>query len=281
MQDLILNNDKKIPLIDYGVYQIPKEDTYRCVKKALEIGYRLIDTASTYLNEEEVGRAIRDSKVLRRDIFVVTKVWVSDFGEEKTKIAIEKSLNRLNIGYIDLVLLHQAYGDYYGAYRALEKFYKNGSVKSIGVSNFYTDRLLDLYMNMEIKPMVNQIECHPFFQRKEDIELMQKLNIIPMAWGPLAEGGHDIFNNEVLKEIGAKYNKSNAQVALRWNTMRNVVVIPKTVNELRMKENFTIFDFNLNDDDIEKINKLDTNKTEIIDHHNLEVIRMLNTFKYE
>ena len=280
MECVLLNNGKKMPLLGYGVYQIKKEDTYRCVKEALEVGYLLIDTAAGYQNEEEVGKAIRDSGISREEIFVVTKIWVADFGDEKTKHALDKALKKLNIDYIDLVLLHQAFGDYYGAYRALEDYYKQGKIKAIGVSNFYPDRLLDLYMNMEIKPMVNQIECHPFYQKEYDVEEMKKLNVVPMAWGPLAEGGHDIFDNEILKSIGAKYHKSNAQVSLRWNMDRGVVVIPKSTHKNRMIENFNIQDFHLDENDVSAIKTLDTGKTEIIDHYNLDVVRMLNTIKF-
>lgn len=280
MECVLLNNGKKMPLLGYGVYQIKKEDTYRCVKEALEVGYRLIDTAAGYQNEEEVGKAIRDSGISREEIFVVTKIWVADFGDEKTKHALDKALKKLNIDYIDLVLLHQAFGDYYGAYRALEDYYKQGKIKAIGVSNFYPDRLLDLYMNMEIKPMVNQIECHPFYQKEYDVEEMKKLNAVPMAWGPLAEGGHDIFDNEILKSIGAKYHKSNAQVSLRWNMDRGIVVIPKSTHKNRMIENFNIQDFHLDENDVSAIKTLDTGKTEIIDHYNLDVVRMLNTIKF-
>ena len=280
MECVLLNNGKKMPLLGYGVYQIKKEDTYRCVKEALEVGYLLIDTAAGYQNEEEVGKAIRDSGISREEIFVVTKIWVADFGDEKTKHALDKALKKLNIDYIDLVLLHQAFGDYYGAYRALEDYYKQGKIKAIGVSNFYLDRLLDLYMNMEIKPMVNQIECHPFYQKEYDVEEMKKLNVVPMAWGPLAEGGHDIFDNEILKSIGAKYHKSNAQVSLRWNMDRGVVVIPKSTHKNRMIENFNIQDFHLDENDVSAIKTLDTGKTEIIDHYNLDVVRMLNTIKF-
>ena len=280
MECVLLNNGKKMPLLGYGVYQIKKEDTYRCVKEALEVGYRLIDTAAGYQNEEEVGKAIRDSGISKEEIFVVTKIWVADFGDEKTKHALDKALKKLNIDYIDLVLLHQAFGDYYGAYRALEDYYKQGKIKAIGVSNFYPDRLLDLYMNMEIKPMVNQIECHPFYQKEYDVEEMKKLNVVPMAWGPLAEGGHDIFDNEILKSIGAKYHKSNPQVSLRWNMDRGVVVIPKSTHKNRMIENFNIQDFHLDENDVSAIKTLDTGKTEIIDHYNLDVVRMLNTIKF-
>lgn len=280
MEEVVLSNGKKMPLLGYGVFQVDKSDTYRCVKEALEVGYRLIDTAAGYGNEEEVGKAIRDSGIPREEIFVVTKIWVSDYGDEKTKDALDRALKRLDVGYIDLVLLHQAFGDYYGAYRALEKYYKAGKIKAIGVSNFYPDRLLDLYMNMEVKPMVDQVECHPFYQKEYDINEMKKLGVEPMAWGPFAEGGHNIFKNEVLKEVGEKYHKSNAQVALRWNMDRGVVVIPKSTHRNRMEENFYVQDFHLDKNDMKKISTLDTGKTEIIDHYNLDVVRMLNTVKF-
>ena len=280
MEEVVLSNGKKMPLLGYGVFQVDKSDTYRCVKEALEVGYRLIDTAAGYGNEEEVGKAIRDSEIPREEIFVVTKIWVSDYGDEKTKDALDRALKRLDVGYIDLVLLHQAFGDYYGAYRALEKYYKAGKIKAIGVSNFYPDRLLDLYMNMEVKPMVDQVECHPFYQKEYDINEMKKLGVEPMAWGPFAEGRHNIFKNEVLKEVGEKYHKSNAQVALRWNMDRGVVVIPKSTHRNRMEENFDVQDFHLDKNDMKKISTLDTGKTEIIDHYNLDVVRMLNTVKF-
>lgn len=280
MEEVVLNNRKKMPLLGYGVFQVSKDDTYRCVKEALEVGYRLIDTAAGYMNEEEVGKAIRDSGIPREEIFVTTKIWVSDYGDQKTEAALEKALKKLDIGYIDLVLLHQAFGDYYGAYRALEKYYKAGKIKAIGVSNFYPDRLLDLYMNMEIKPMVDQVECHPFYQKDCDVQEMKKLGVVPMAWGPLAEGGHDIFNNETLTKIAKKYGKSAAQVALRWNMDRGVVVIPKSTHRNRMEENFNILDFRLTKEEMDEIKKLDTGKTQIIDHYNLDVVKMLNTVKF-
>lgn len=269
-----------MPLIGYGVFQVSREDTYRCVSDALKVGYRLIDTARGYMNEEEVGRAIRDSGINREEIFLTTKIWVSDFGYEKTKIALDNALKRLNVRYIDLVLLHQAFSDYYGAYRALEEYYKLGKIRGIGVSNFYPDRLVDLYMNMEIKPMVNQVESHPFYQKEKDLEVMRSLNVKMMAWAPLAEGGHDIFNNKVLKEIGTKYQKTAAQVALRWNMDRGVIVIPKSTHLERIKENFDVLDFHLTKEEMDKISLLDTGKTEIIDHYDLDVIKMLNTVKF-
>lgn len=279
MEEVALNNGKKMPLLGYGVFQVNNEDAYRCVKDALEVGYRLIDTAAAYGNEEEVGKAIRDSGIPRSEIFVTTKIWMSDFGDEKTELALEKALKKLDIGYIDLVILHQAYADYYGAYRALEKFYKAGKIKAIGVSNFYPERLLDLYLNMEVKPMVNQVECHPFYQKEFDINEMKKLGVVPMAWGPLAEGGHDIFNNSILVKIGKKYGKTAAQVALRWNMDRGVIVIPKSTHKERMEQNFDILDFKLSEEEMNEIKKLDTGKTEIIDHFNLDVVRMLNSVK--
>lgn len=280
MEEVILNDGRKMPLIGYGVFQVSREDTYRCVSDALKVGYRLIDTARGYMNEEEVGRAIRDSGINREEIFLTTKIWVSDFGYEKTKIALDNALKRLNVGYIDLVLLHQAFSDYYGAYRALEEYYKLGKIRGIGVSNFYPDRLVDLYMNMEIKPMVNQVESHPFYQKEKDLEVMRSLNVKMMAWAPLAEGGHDIFNNKVLKEIGTKYQKTAAQVALRWNMDRGVIVIPKSTHLERIKENFDVLDFHLTKEEMDKISLLDTGKTKIIDHYDLDVIKMLNTVKF-
>ena len=276
MQECILANAYRLPMIGYGVYQIPKEETYECVREALSLGYRLLDTAAAYGNEEEVGKAIKDSGLKREEIYLVTKIWVEDFGYELTSKALDLALQKLDTPYIDLVILHQQFNDYYGAYRALEAYYKAGKLKAIGVSNFYPDRLLDLYLNSEIKPMVNQIECHPFYQRNKDLALMKELNIQAMAWGPLAEGGHNIFNHPLLKEIGMKYHKTAAQVALRFNYQRGVIVIPKSTHSDRMKENIDIEDFELSKEDMDRISLLDTGKTEIIDHYDLEVVRFLN-----
>ncbi|SUO04775.1 aldo/keto reductase family protein [Faecalicoccus pleomorphus] len=280
MQYVTLNNGDKMPLEGFGVFQIT--DPLECEKvvlQALENGYRLIDTAAAYFNEQAVGQAIRKSQIARQEIFVTTKLWIQDYGYENAKKAIDTCLENLGLEYIDLILLHQAFGDYYGAYRALEDAYKEGKVKAIGVANFYPDRLVDLCMNMEITPAVNQIECHPFFQREEDIKIAQEYGVQIEAWGPFAEGGHNIFRHPVLIEIGEKYGKSAAQVVLRWNIQRGVIVIPKSVHENRIRENIDIWDFELSERDMNEIRQLNIGKTEIIDHYSIPVVKMLNTHK--
>lgn len=280
MKTVILNNGVRMPLLGAGVFQIDGNSLCeKVVAEALENGYRLIDTASSYLNEEAVGAAVENSFVDRNEIFLSTKVWVQDFGYEKTRQSVENSLRKLKTDYIDLVLLHQQLSDYYGAWRALEKLTEEGKVRSIGVSNFYPDRLADLCMNAEIKPAVNQIECHPFYQREYDLEVMKRFSVAPMAWAPFAEGGHDIWNNPTLKSIGEKHGKSVAQIVLRWNIERGVCVIPKTVREERLKENGCVFDFSLDDGDWEAIRKLDTGKTQIIDHLNVDTVVFLNSHR--
>lgn len=280
MQYVTLNNGNKMPLEGFGVFQIT--DPLECEKvvlQALENGYRLIDTAAAYFNEQAVGQAIRKSQIARQEIFVTTKLWIQDYGYENAKKAIDTCLENLGLEYIDLILLHQAFGDYYGAYRALEDAYKEGKVKAIGVANFYPDRLVDLCMNMEITPAVNQIECHPFFQREEDIKIAQESGVQIEAWGPFAEGGHNIFRHPVLIKIGEKYGKSAAQVVLRWNIQRGVIVIPKSVHENRIRENIDIWDFELSERDMKEIRQLNIGKTEIIDHYSIPVVKMLNTHK--
>lgn len=280
MQYVTLNNGNKMPLEGFGVFQIT--DPLECEKvvlQALENGYRLIDTAAAYFNEQAVGQAIRKSQIARQEIFVTTKLWIQDYGYENAKKAIDTCLENLGLEYIDLILLHQAFGDYYGAYRSLEDAYKEGKVKAIGVANFYPDRLVDLCMNMEITPAVNQIECHPFFQREEDIKIAQEYGVQIEAWGPFAEGGHNIFQHPVLIKIGEKYGKSAAQVVLRWNIQRGVIVIPKSVHENRIRENIDIWDFELSERDMNEIRQLNIGKTEIIDHYSIPVVKMLNTHK--
>lgn len=280
MQYVTLNNGNKMPLEGFGVFQIT--DPLECEKvvlQALENGYRLIDTAAAYSNEQAVGQAIRKSQIARQEIFVTTKLWIQDYGYDNAKKAIDTCLENLGLEYIDLILLHQAFGDYYGAYRALEDAYKEGKIKAIGVANFYPDRLVDLCMNMEITPAVNQIECHPFFQREEDIKIAQEYGVQIEAWGPFAEGGHNIFQHPVLIKIGEKYGKSAAQVVLRWNIQRGVIVIPKSVHENRIRENIDIWDFELSERDMNEIRQLNIGKTEIIDHYSIPVVKMLNTHK--
>lgn len=280
MQYVTLNNGNKMPLEGFGVFQIT--DPLECEKvvlQALENGYRLIDTAAAYFNEQAVGQAIRKSQIARQEIFVTTKLWIQDYGYDNAKKAIDTCLENLGLEHIDLILLHQAFGDYYGAYRALEDAYKGGKIKAIGVANFYPDRLVDLCMNMEITPAVNQIECHPFFQREEDIKIAQEHGVQIEAWGPFAEGGHNIFQHPVLIKIGEKYGKSAAQVVLRWNIQRGVIVIPKSVHENRIRENIDIWDFELSERDMNEIRQLNIGKTEIIDHYSIPVVKMLNTHK--
>ena len=280
MQYVTLNNGNKMPLEGFGVFQIT--DPLECEKvvlQALENGYRLIDTAAAYFNEQAVGQAIRKSQIARQEIFVTTKLWIQDYGYDNAKKAIDTCLENLGLEYIDLILLHQAFGDYYGAYTALEDAYKEGKIKAIGVANFYPDRLVDLCMNMEITPAVNQIECHPFFQREEDIKIAQEYGVQIEAWGPFAEGGHNIFQHPVLIKIGEKYGKSAAQVVLRWNIQRGVIVIPKSVHENRIRENIDIWDFELSERDMNEIRQLNIGKTEIIDHYSIPVVKMLNTHK--
>lgn len=280
MEFVTLNNGTKMPAEGLGVFQIEDlADCERVVVEALEAGYRMIDTAASYGNEEAVGKAVKKSGIPREDIFISTKVWVQDFGYEKTKKAVLASLEKLDMEYADLVLLHQQLSDYYGSWRALEELCREGKIRAIGVSNFYPDRLADLCVNAEIPPAVNQIECHPFYQREYDLAVMKDLGVLPMAWAPFAEGGQDIWNNDVLKKIGSEYGKSVAQTALRFNIQRGVVVIPKTVHKERMIENLSVWDFTLSEEDMEQIKALDTGHTEIIDHLKIDMVKFLNQHK--
>ena len=280
MNTVTLNNGVVMPVLGLGVYQI--DDASLCeqiVRDALRAGYRLIDTAAAYGNEEAVGRAVKRSGVPREDIFITTKVWVQDFGYEKTKRAVAASLEKLDMAYVDLVLLHQQLSDFYGSWRALQELCRQGTVRAIGVSNFYPDRLADLCENADILPAVNQIECHPFYQRAYDLDVMKKLRVAPMAWGPFAEGGHDIWNNPILKKIAAKHGKTVAQVALRFTLQRGVIVIPKTVHKDRLIENMAVWDFELDGEDMSQIAALDTGRTEIIDHLTVDMVQFLNRHK--
>lgn len=249
------------------------------VLTALQSGYRLIDTAAAYMNEVAVGKAIAKSGIDRKEIFVTTKLWVQDFSYEAASKAIDTSLKKLGTGYIDLLLIHQPVGDYIGAYHAMEEAYKAGKVKAIGVSNFYPARLIDLIETVEIKPMVNQVELHPFFQQNDALELMKQQEIIPEAWGPFAEGKFNIFTHPVLSEIGGKYGKTAAQVALRWNIQRGVVVLPKSTHKERIEQNIDVFDFTLSENDMTRINALDMGHSEIVDHNNPQFIQMLHHVK--
>ena len=258
MEYAILNNGVKIPMEGFGVFQVP--DQAQCeqvVLEAIESGYRLIDTAAVYMNEEAVGAAIKKSGVSRDELFITTKLWSQDANYAAAKVAFQTSLDKLGLDYIDLYMIHQPLGDYYGAYRALEELYKEGKIKAIGICNFYPDRVVDLCMNVEIKPQVNQIELHPYFQQEDALKVMKEFAVQPQAWGPLAEGKHGIFTDPILAEIGGKYGKTNAQVVLKWNAQRGVIVIPKSVNESRIKENFDIWDFELSQEDMDAIAKMD------------------------
>jgi len=272
-----------MPILGYGVYQIPPGQTEGCVYEAIKVGYRLIDTASAYMNEEGVGRAIKrameEGIVRREELFVTTKLWIQDAGYETAKKAFERSLKRMQLEYIDLYLIHQPFGDTHCAWRAMEELYKEGLIRAIGVSNFYPDRLVDLIVHHEVVPAVNQIEIHPFYQRQDEIEFMRRRGIQPEAWAPLAEGRGNIFENEVLKSIAKKYNKTVAQVILRWNIQRRVIVIPKTVRKERMIENINVFGFELSREDMEMITSLDTGKSLFLSHRDPEVVERLCSFK--
>ena len=274
MKTVRLSNGIEMPQIGYGVYQVTPQECERCVTEALEMGYRMIDTAQAYANEEGVGNAVRKSGIDRKDIFLVTKVWISNYGYERAKASIDESLRKLQTDYIDLMLLHQPFCDRYGAYRALEEAYKEGKLKAIGVSNFYPDHLIDLASNVEVKPMVNQVETHVFNQQILPQKYMDELDCRIMSWGPLAEGRNGFFQNELLGKIGAKYGKSIPQVALRWLLQRGVIIIPKSTHKERMAQNLDILDFELSADDMAQIAMLDTGKSLFFDHHDGEVTKM-------
>ncbi|MBP9478777.1 MAG: aldo/keto reductase [Sebaldella sp.] len=276
MKSIKLNNNIEMPILGYGVYQIENSKTEECVTNALKTGYRLIDTAASYKNEEGVGRALKNSGISRKELFITTKLWVQDTGYEATKKAFDKSLSRLGLEYLDLYLIHQSYGDYFGSWRAMEELLKEGRVRAIGVSNFYPDRLIDLMLHNEIKPAVNQVETNPYFQQIAAHEIMKEYNVQIESWGPFAEGKNDMFKNEVLADIGSKYNKSIAQVVLRWLIQRDVVVIPKSVSPERMAENLNVFDFELSQLDMERITKMDTGKSQFFDHRDFDMTKMLS-----
>jgi Aldo/keto reductases, related to diketogulonate reductase len=282
MQTVTLNNGVKMPLLGFGVYQIPDaEQCENAVYEALMTGYRLIDTAAGYLNEEAVGRAIKRSGVPREELFITTKLWVQDAGYESAKLAFAKSLKKLQLDYLDLYLIHQPFGDYYGAWRAMEDLYREGQIKAIGVSNFLPDRLMDLIVHNEIVPAVNQVETHPFYQQAESAAFMKEQGVQHQSWAPFAEGRNNMLNNEVLASIAEKHNKSVAQVALRWLVQREVVAIPKSVRKERIVENFDIFDFELSADDIEQISALDTRESLFLSYHDPKFVKMLGTLRVE
>lgn len=282
MKIIKLANGIEMPILGFGVFQI--EDAKICeqaVSDALEVGYRSIDTASAYQNEEAVGEAIKKSGILREELFITTKLWIQDQGYETAKKAFEKSLQRLQLDYLDLYLIHQPFGDYYGSWRAMEELYKDGKVRAIGVSNFYPDRLIDLISHNVIPPMINQVETNPFCQQIRANDIMKEYNIQIESWAPFAEGKNNLFTNAILTEIGNKYNKSAAQVVLRWLIQREVVVIPKSIRKERMEENFDIFDFELSDNDMEKIKTLDTEKSLFLSHTDYETVKWLTNVKYD
>lgn len=276
-----LYNGVKIPMLGIGVYQVPKyEDAKQTVLTALKAGYRLIDTAQSYMNEQAVGDAIKESGIPREEIFITTKLWIQDFSYDGAIEAAERSMQRLGVEYIDLLLLHQPMGDYINAWKGLEKLYKDGKLKAIGMANCYPHVLVDLCETFEIKPMVNQVEMHPFFQQQLNVDTMNEYGVVPEAWAPFDEGLRNIFQNPILVQIGQKYGKSAAQVALRWNIQRGVVVIPKSVHEERMKQNFDVFDFALSDEDMEQIKSMDIGHSEIVNHFDPQWIKALHTLKF-
>ena len=278
MEYTTLNNGVKMPMLGYGVYQTPPEDTERCVLDAISIGYRSIDTAQAYGNEEGVGNAIEKCGLPREELFITTKVWISNAGYEKAKASIEESLKKLKTDYVDLLLIHQPFGDYYGTYRAMEEAYKAGKARAIGVSNFYPDRYLDLAHFAEVTPAVNQVETHLFCQQKTAKEYMKKNGTQIMSWGPFAEGKNDYFNTPALKEIGEKHGKTTAQVALRFLLQSGVVLIPKSVHKNRMQENFDIFDFNLNEAEMKQLEALDGEKSLFFSHYDPQTVEWFMSF---
>lgn len=276
MEYVSLNNGVKMPSVGFGVFQITdKEECVRVVLDAIDVGYRLIDTAQAYGNEEAVGEAITKSSVPREELFITTKVWISNSGYEKAKASIESSLKKMKLDYLDLVLIHQPVNDYYGTYRAMQDLYKEGKIKAIGVSNFYPDRLVDLALFNEVKPAVNQIEINPFHQQLDAQTFNQKYNVQLQAWAPFAEGKNGMFENQDLKTIGDKYNKSVAQVILRWLLQRGIVPLAKTVNKERMLQNIDVFNFELSEDDMNKISSLDKKESSFFNHQEASAVEML------
>ena len=272
MNYVTLENGVKMPQLGYGVYQVTKEECERCVLDALKVGYRLFDTAQSYFNEEEVGNAIVKSGVSREEIFLTSKVWIDHYGYEECRKSVLESLRKLKTDYIDLMLLHQPFSDYYGAYRALEDLYDEGKIKAIGISNFYPDRMVDLASFTRIKPMINQIEIHPYHQQVFSKEWHDKYGVQLEAWAPFGEGRKNMFELSELKEIGDKYGKTVAQVILRWHLQRGIVVIPKSTHLERMKENFNVFDFELAQEDMDVISKLDKNESSFFSHQDPSIV---------
>ena len=274
-----LNNGVEMPLLGFGVYQIPPEETEQTVATALEVGYRLLDTAASYGNEEAVGRAVRSSGIPRDELFITTKLWIQDPGEAIARAAFERSLEKLGLDHVDLYLIHQPFGDYYSSWRAMQQLHHEGLIRAIGLANFYSDRLVDLIDHNEVTPAVNQIEVNPFFQRHADQELARTHGVQLEAWGGFAEGKNNLFTNPVLTEIGDSYGKSAAQVVLRWLIQRSVVTIPKSVRRERMQQNLDVFGFALTDDDIARISTLDTGMSQFFDHRDPAMVSWLNSRK--
>ncbi|WP_046226121.1 aldo/keto reductase [Paenibacillus dauci] len=282
MQTVTLNNGIEMPIIGFGVYQVPDaEECENAVYEALMAGYRLIDTAAGYVNEEAVGRAIKRSGIPREQLFVTTKLWVQDAGYEKTQQAFARSMQKLQLDYLDLYLIHQPFGDYYGAWRAMEELYHQGKIRAIGVSNFLPDRLMDLIMNNDITPAVNQIETHPFYQQNESAAFLKEHGVYHQSWAPFAEELNNMFGNDVLVAIAARHNKSVAQIVLRWLVQRDIVVIPKSVRKERIIENFDIFDFELDAEDIRQIASLDTGKSLFLSYLDPEVAKKMGSWKID
>lgn len=279
MKTIKLNNGIEMPQIGYGVYQVSPDECERCVSDALKTGYRMIDTAQAYHNEEGVGRAVKNSGINRSDIFIVSKVWISNYGYEKAKASIDDSLRKLQTDYIDLMLLHQPFCDRYGAYRALEDAYREGKLRAIGVSNFYPDHFIDLASNVDIVPAVNQVETHVFNQQTEAQKIMEEFGTHIMSWGPLAEGLNNLFSNETLTKTGNSHGKSVAQIALRWLIQRGVIIIPKSVHIERMEQNLDIFNFELTDEEMAEIATLDTGKSLFFDHHDAETTKLFMSWR--
>jgi len=282
MKTVTLNNGVEMPILGFGVFQIADlKECEKSVHDAIEVGYRLIDTAASYMNETAVGNAIKKSGMAREDFFITSKLWVQDAGYEKTKIAVERSLKKLQLDYLDLYLIHQPYGDVHGSWRALEELYKEGAVRAIGVSNFQPDRVMDIITFNEIIPAVNQVETHPFNQQTDNQKFLTENGVQLESWGPFAEGRNNLFTNELLGGIGKKYNKSVAQVVLRWLTQRDIVVIPKSVRKDRMTENFNVFDFELNTEEMGAIATLDLKSSSFFDHRDPEIIKWMGSRKLD
>lgn len=277
METVKIDKDVEIPVLGFGVYQIPQEETKEAVENAIKVGYRHIDTAQSYQNETEVGEGIKASGIDRKELFITTKVWIENVNYEDTLKSVERSLQRLDMEYIDLVLIHQPYNDVYGLWKALEELKENGKIRAIGVSNFGVDRVIDLGLHNKVAPQVNQIEINPFHQQEEHVTTLQKENVVVEAWAPFAEGRNNLFQNEILKEIGDKYNKSIAQVVLRWLIERDIVVLAKSVNPERMAQNIDVFDFKLTDEDKSKIATLEQSNSQFFSHADPEMIKFLSS----